>query len=94
MIQERGYAREYALLAFELQPARYFQDSCVFWVDSSFARTHPWTSADPTKRISAAAAVVYKIWPNSVPGNAAADSLAKKARKSVARNLSRYYLSI
>ncbi|GIJ98524.1 hypothetical protein Aspvir_000641 [Aspergillus viridinutans] len=64
VIQERGYAREYALLASELRPAREFQDSCVFWVDSSFARTRPQTSADPTKRTSAAAAVVYKIWPN------------------------------
>ncbi|KAF7160686.1 hypothetical protein CNMCM5623_006311 [Aspergillus felis] len=64
VIQERGYAREYALLASGLRPAREFQDSCVFWVDSSFARTHPQTSADPTKRISAAAAVVYKRWPN------------------------------
>jgi ribonuclease HI len=64
VIQEREYAREYALSASGLQPVREFQDSCVFWVDSSFARTRPHTSADPTKRTSAAAAVVYKIWPN------------------------------
>lgn len=77
VIQKRGYAQAYALLASELQPEREFQDSCVFWVDSSFARTHPRTSADPTKRTSAAAAVVYKRWPNKKEWNFKAFGLAR-----------------
>ncbi|KAG2011074.1 hypothetical protein GB937_007393 [Aspergillus fischeri] len=77
VIREREYAREYALLASGLQPEREFQDSCVFWVDSSFARTRPHTSADPTKRTSAAAAVVYKKWPNKKEWKFRAFGLAK-----------------
>ncbi|KAF7121681.1 hypothetical protein CNMCM5793_009153 [Aspergillus hiratsukae] len=84
VIQERGYARAYALLASELQPAPEFQDSCVFWVDSSFARSHPKTSADPTKRTSAAAAVVYKRWPNKKEWNFKAFGLARVRSSNLA----------
>ncbi|RHZ51339.1 ribonuclease H family protein [Aspergillus thermomutatus] len=87
VIQKRRYARAYALLASELQPAREFQDSCVFWVDSSFASSHPQTSADSTKRTSAGAAVVYKRWPNNKEWKSKAFGLARVHSSNLAELL-------